>query len=82
MIVISWNVRGLNSGPRQKAIQELVKSHSPDVLFLQETKVSVECMMSIASKLWRNGLCQCIGAHGSSGGVACLWNPQKIQPMS
>ena len=82
MIVISWNVRGLNSGPRQKVVQELVKSHSPDVLFLQETKVSVECMMSIASKLWRNGLCQCIGAHGSSGGVACLWNPRKIQPVS
>ena len=72
MIVISWNVRGLNSGPRQKVFWELVRSHSPDVIFLQETKVSVECMMSIASKLWRNGLCQCIGAHGSSRGVACL----------
>ena len=34
MIVISWNVRGLNNGPRQKVVQELVKSHSPDVLFL------------------------------------------------
>ena len=82
MFVISWNVRGLNSGPRQKVVQELVRIHSPDVLFLQETKVSVECMMSIASKLWRNGLCPCIGAYGSLGGVACLWNPQKIQPMS
>ena len=57
MIVISWNVRGLTSGPRQKVVQELVKSHSLDVLSLQGTKVFVECMMSIASKLWRNGLC-------------------------
>ena len=81
MIIISWNVRGLNSGPRQKAVQELVRSHSPDVLFLQETKVSVECMLSIAPKLWKNGQCQCVGAQGSSGGMACFWNPQKIQPL-
>ena len=81
MIIISWNARGLNSGPRQKAVRELVRSHSPDVLFLQETKVSVEGMMSIAPKLWKNGQCQCIAAQGSSGGVACLWNPRKIQPL-
>ena len=75
MIIISWNARGLNNVPRQNVVRELVRSHSPDVLFLQETKVSVECMMSIAPKLWKNGQCQCIGAQGSSGGVACLWNP-------
>lgn len=67
MIIISWNVRGLNSSPRQKVVRELVRNHSPDVLFLQETKVSVECLMSMAPKLWRNGQCQCIGAQGSSG---------------
>ena len=82
MIIISWNVRGLNSGPRQKSIQELVRNHSLDVLFLQEIKVSIECMMSMAPKLWRSGQGQCIGAKGSSGGVACLWNPRKIQPVS
>lgn len=72
MIVLSWNVMGLNSGPRQKAVRELIRNHSPDVLFLQETKLSVESMMGLVSKLWRQGECQCIGAAGSSGGVACL----------
>ena len=62
MIIILWNVRGLNSGPRQKVVWELVRNYAPDVLFLQEAKVSMECMMSMAPKLWRNGQCQCIGA--------------------
>lgn len=81
MIVLSWNVRGLNSGPRQKAVRDLIRCHSPDVLFLQETKLSVEGMMDLVPKLWGNGGCQCIGAQGSSGGVACLWNPHKICPL-
>lgn len=73
MIIISWNVRGLNNDPRIKVVWELVRSHSLDVIFLQENKVSVECMMGLAPKLWKNGQCQCIGAQGSSGGVTCLW---------
>ena len=57
MIIISWNARGLNSGPRQKVVRELVRNHSPDVLFIQETKVSVECMMSMVPNIWRSGQC-------------------------
>ncbi|XP_059076969.1 uncharacterized protein LOC131876167 [Cryptomeria japonica] len=79
--VLSWNVRGLNSGPRQKAVHDLVRKHGPDAFFLQETKLSVESMLDLAPRLWRCGECQCIGAHGSSGGVAYFWNPQKIRPL-
>ena len=81
MIVLSWNVRGLNSGPRQKVVHELVRRQSPDVLFLQETKLSVESMQGLKPRLWRSGECQCIGSLGASGGLACLWNPRKIQPL-
>ena len=34
MIVISWNVRGLNNGPRQKVVHELIRRQGPDVIFL------------------------------------------------
>jgi exonuclease III len=81
MIVLSWNVRGLNSGPRQKAVRELIRRQSPDVVFLQETKLSVENMQGLISKLWRNGDSQSIGAHGASGGLVCLWNPRRVQPL-
>lgn len=38
-------------------------------------------MLSMVPKLWKFGQCQCIGALGASGGVACLWNPQNIFPL-
>ena len=81
MIVLSWNVRGLNSGPRQKVVWELIRRQSLDVVFLQETKLSVENMQGLIPKLWRNGDSQSIGAHGASGGLVCLWNPRRIQPL-
>jgi exonuclease III len=81
MIILSWNLRGLNSGPIQKVVRDLVRTHSLDFLFLQETKLSVESMTSLSSKLWSRGDCQCIGAHGTAGGVACLWNPLRIHPL-
>lgn len=81
MIVLSWNVRGLNNGPRQKAGRDLVRNHSPDVLFLQDTKLSIDNMLAMAPKLWKYGECQCVGALGASRGVACFWNPQKIFPL-
>ncbi|WP_368855854.1 endonuclease/exonuclease/phosphatase family protein [Pseudomonas laurentiana] len=57
MIILSWNVRGLNSIPRQKAIQNLVVDHNPDVLCIQETKLSVESMVQYASSIWSRGQC-------------------------
>ena len=68
MIVISWNVRGLNSGPRKKVVHELIRRQGLDVVFLQETKLSVESMQGVMPILWRSGECQCIGALGALGG--------------
>ena len=81
MIILSWNVRGLNSIPRQKAIHNLVVDHSPDVFCIQETKLSVESMVQQASSIWSRGQCQCVGATGSAGGLAIFWDPQKISPL-
>lgn len=81
MIVLSWNVRGLNSIPRQKAIRDLIKSHSPEVVFIQETKLPIDRMHDTAAKIWPRCLCQCIGAQGCSGGLALLWDPRKLVPL-
>ena len=70
MIILSWNVRGLNSIPKQKAIHELVVDHSPDILCIQETKLSVDSLFCSAPKIWFLGQCQCVGALGSFGGLA------------
>ena len=80
MIILSWNVGGLNSIPRQKAFHNLVVDHNPDV-FIQETKLSVESMVQYASSIWSHGQCQCVGAIGSAGGLAIFWDPWKISPF-
>ena len=81
MIVLSWSVRGLNSGPRQNVVHELIRRQCLDVIFLQETKLSIKKMQGLTPKLWRNGESQSIGAHGASGGLVCLWNPKRLQPL-
>lgn len=55
MIVLLWNVRGMNNVPREKDIRDFICAHSPYVVFLQETKLSVEGMLSVASKIWGKG---------------------------
>ena len=72
MIILSWNVRGLNNIPKQKVVRRLIDSHSPDVIFIQETKLLVDELDSYGPKLWPHGSWQEVGAERSSGGLACL----------
>ena len=81
MIILSWNIRGLNSIPRQKVIQNLVVDHNLDVLCIQETKLSVESMVQYASNIWSHGQCQCVGVIGNADGLTFFWDPRKISPL-
>ena len=66
MIILSWNVRGLNNTYRQKAIHDLISIHSPDVFCIQETKVSIEVMHQLTPCIWYAGHYQSIGSQGNS----------------
>lgn len=81
MIVLSWNVTDLKSIPRQKVARDLVVSHSPDVVFNQEMKLSVDSMLDRAPRIWAHVSYQCIGARDSSGGLACFWDSRKVVPL-
>ena len=81
MIVLSWNVRGLNSIPRQKAVRRLIESQSPDMVFIQETKLSLDGLAKCAAYIWPHGSWQGVGALNGSGGVACFWDPRKVFPL-
>ena len=72
MIVLSWNLRGLNNIPRQKFVRRLIESQSPDVIFIQETNLTMEGLANCASQIWPQGSWQGVGASNSSGGVACF----------
>jgi exonuclease III len=39
--ILNWNVRGLNNGARQDAVNELVRSTGATIVCLQETKMQL-----------------------------------------
>ena len=81
MIILSWNVRGLNNIPRKKAIHNLVVDHNPYIFYIQETKLSVESMVRFSSSIWSWGQCQCVVAMGSVGGLAIFWICREFLPL-
>jgi exonuclease III len=38
--MMSWNVRGFNNPSRQEEVKQVVSTFKPDVICLQETKLS------------------------------------------
>jgi hypothetical protein len=50
----------------------------PGLCFLQEAKCSIEGMKSFSQKIWKGGA-HVYSSRGFSGGLAILWDSQKIK---
>ena len=75
MILFSWNCRGLGNLRTVHALQSLVKTQGPEVLFLMETKLNSREMESIQVLLGFNNMFV-VPSHGRSGGLAMLWRQE------
>ena len=82
MIVLSFNCRGLASQPKKLAFKELVRSHNPDIILLQETLGKGEEIINIISKLLPGWSFFALDAVGRSGGVVSSFNPKKLKYVS
>eukprot|EP00253_Pinus_taeda_P028248 PITA_28248 len=51
----------------------------PSILFLQETKCTLNFLEKAAAKAWPGGQVIAVDAQGASGGLAILWDARKIQ---
>eukprot|EP00253_Pinus_taeda_P011292 PITA_11292 len=78
MIIISLNIRGLNSKGKQRYMKEKLKKEKPSIMILQETKVSVQQLEEIINKNKLQYEVMGQDAIGSAGGIAILWNPNDI----
>jgi exonuclease III len=47
--ILSWNIRGLNSGARQESLKQVISIYRPELVCIQETKMEV-----INSRIVRN----------------------------
>lgn len=72
MNALSWNCRGLGSPRTVRVLSDLVKSHSPNVLFLSETISKSGAIEKLRVKL---GFAHCfvVDCVGRSGGLCVMW---------
>jgi hypothetical protein len=74
MIVATLNVRGVGGSEKFLALKRFVEVVKPDVLFIQETMVSVEKARGCFVKLLPNWFFCGVDSCGLSGGLLSAWN--------
>ena len=52
--VISWNVRGMSLPQRKYGVKDLIAKWKPDVIFLQEVKLSGSHLTASLSNVWKS----------------------------
>ncbi|KAL6503451.1 hypothetical protein OROGR_025374 [Orobanche gracilis] len=75
MKILSFNVRGLGSRIKRKAIQELIRGQKIDFCCIQETKMEVMNDF-ISADVWGDRNCSWADkpSDGRAGGILSIWN--------
>jgi exonuclease III len=69
--MLSWNARGMNNAVRQEVIKQLMTIYNPDLVCLQETKLSVinpSVVRNALGSLYANSFVYLL-ADGTKGGI-------------
>eukprot|EP00253_Pinus_taeda_P009399 PITA_09399 len=74
----SWNIRGLGSKRKKRMLVNRMKQAVPDIIFVQETKCSIQKLRQIHSKWLSRFEFLEVKAENTAGGTLTLWNPQKL----
>ena len=72
MIILSWNGRGLGNRRAVQVLTDLVRIKGSTILFLMETKSTVNEMKSVKAELGFPSML-CVPSVRCSGGLALLW---------
>lgn len=78
MILTSWNIRGLNCKGKQRDLEARLRKDKPQIMLIQETKISRQKMEEILNKITPRYEQVTIDAKGSAGGIAIIWNPVEV----
>lgn len=77
----SWNIRGLGSKRKQRMLSFRMKQDTPDIIFIQETKSSIQKIKAIHSKWLQSFEFLEVKADNTVGGILTLWNPHKVKVL-
>jgi exonuclease III len=56
-----------------EAVKDLLKTESPEILMLQETKIEGEALLDLSRMNWKRNGGKVVSARGTSGGLATVW---------
>ena len=70
MKLIYWNIRGCSNPRKWKTLNKKIKQENSDIIFLQETKCSLEGLEKIRDKIWKGSHLMALDVVGQAGGVA------------
>lgn len=74
MIILSWNIRGLCSGEKKRALRRAINNSRPNMVFVQETKIQ-NPYDGLDEKIWLKESVQgrAIKSEGRASGLLCIW---------
>jgi hypothetical protein len=72
MKLLAWNCRGLSRASAIRSLRGLIRKHSPDILFLSETKTQSATAIVILNTLGYF-LMSHVSPIGSKGGLLLAW---------
>lgn len=76
--IITWNCRGVGSPVELRHLLLLVRSHNPDILILEETRVSSKFFDKITVKTHFNASLVA-KANRFSGDIWILWDQSNLK---
>jgi exonuclease III len=77
MKFLSWNCQGMGNPKTVRAFKKLMATHSPDLIFLMETKLFDNQFTFLAnySDTYSTHIINCsVAGGGRAGGLALIWN--------
>ncbi|XP_042962454.1 uncharacterized protein LOC122296722 [Carya illinoinensis] len=72
MKILAWNARGLGNPRDIRHLCDLLKKEAPDVVFLEETRLSARVVESCKFKFGFQN-CLAVSTNGRKGGIALYW---------
>ena len=78
MKTVSWNCIGLGETNKVEAIKDIIKSERPDILLIQETKMSDVEVLALSHLFWKNSQGNTISFRGASRGIATFFSSKFV----
>lgn len=72
----------MGSKVKEEAIRSMIRTETPDILLIQETKLEDSVFRQTSKRLWFKSEARAVSARGASGGIGTLWIENKFAVIS